>query len=389
MTLWLIVPRDPLIFRDGKPFTSIPGERSKSMVFPFPSTTTGAVRTRAGTDPSTGKFASNRIPELLQTPIRGPILVEMDENGKFKKDGWLFPAPADALLVQKQPGEEPWRYWLSPIEIPAGSISDMKGLNPVGPATNIKGKPLSQPPRYWNWIQYQAWLDEPLDEQITLKSLGIKGPERENRTHVSVDAASQTGLPGRLFQTSGMEFVKSGEKNNSTTPLKDLQSLALALETSADLQDGVGFLGGESRFASWQKSEVKLPDFPAETRNKILNQGSCRLILTTPALFEKGFLPAWLEQTYGVEVVAAAVPRYQTISGWDYKLRSPKPTRRLTPTGSVYFLKPKSGVSLSEKFLDEIWMHTISDDEQSRLDGFGMALLGTWDGNLKKMEVKS
>ena len=51
MSLWLIVPRDPLIFRDGKPFTATPGERSNSLGFPFPSTLAGAVRTLVGADP--------------------------------------------------------------------------------------------------------------------------------------------------------------------------------------------------------------------------------------------------------------------------------------------------------------------------------------------------
>ncbi len=87
------------------------------------------------------------------------------------------------------------------------------------------------------------------------------------------------------------------------------------------------------------------------------------------------------------------MPRYQTISGWDYaavnadgKRGAPKPTRRLVPAGSVYFLNLEN--ANVEKFIEEVWLKAVSDDEQSRKDGFGIALLGAWDGTVKEMEVK-
>ena len=48
MTIWIIEPHDPLIVRDGRPFGPNPGVQATSLTFPFPSTTTGGVRTRAG-----------------------------------------------------------------------------------------------------------------------------------------------------------------------------------------------------------------------------------------------------------------------------------------------------------------------------------------------------
>jgi len=38
----LIEPRDPLIVRDGRPFTNSPGARAKSLPFPLPQTLAGA-----------------------------------------------------------------------------------------------------------------------------------------------------------------------------------------------------------------------------------------------------------------------------------------------------------------------------------------------------------
>ena len=50
MTRWIIEPLDPLIVRDGRPFDPTPGARARSVPFPYPSTTTGGIRTRAGKD---------------------------------------------------------------------------------------------------------------------------------------------------------------------------------------------------------------------------------------------------------------------------------------------------------------------------------------------------
>ena len=70
--------------------------------------------------------------------------------------------------------------------------------------------------------------------------------------------------------------------------------------------------------------------------------------------------------------------------------RMPKAHPRLVPAGSVYFLKFEGNPTQAEieKFIAAAWLQPVSDDEQSRNDGFGLALLGAWDGGLYEMEVK-
>ena len=58
----------------------------------------------------------------------------------------------------------------------------------------------------------------------------------------------------------------------------------------------------------------------------------------------------------------------------------PKPTRRLAPAGSVYFLELTGADDAIGRFVDAVWLQAISDDEQDQRDGFGLALLGAWDG---------
>src|SRR5688572_5255066 len=118
MSLKLVIPRDPLIFRDGKPFTAVPGERSKSLLFPYPATLAGAVRTRDGTNSGKSEFQKSRIEELKKLKVRGPVLVELDADGKITLDNTgdiqcFFPAPADALLMKEEDVTN--RYFLCPL----------------------------------------------------------------------------------------------------------------------------------------------------------------------------------------------------------------------------------------------------------------------------------
>jgi CRISPR-associated protein Cmr3 len=106
------------------------------------------------------------------------------------------------------------------------------------------------------------------------------------------------------------------------------------------------------------------------------------LVLLTPAYFEGGFEPTWLGQAnngISSELKAMAVGRAQVISGWDFETKRPKVTRRLTPAGSVLFLKLEGEGNLDE-WISKTWMQCVSDQPQDRLDGFGLAALGVWDG---------
>jgi len=90
MKTWLIEPRDPVIFRDGRPFNASAGARAKTLSFPFPSTLVGAARTLAGRDKN-GHFDTSQIDALLSQEMEGPLLVELSERGGVKD--WLFPSP--------------------------------------------------------------------------------------------------------------------------------------------------------------------------------------------------------------------------------------------------------------------------------------------------------
>ncbi|MCK5799193.1 MAG: hypothetical protein KAI47_18500, partial [Deltaproteobacteria bacterium] len=99
-----------------------------------------------------------------------------------------------------------------------------------------------------------------------------------------------------------------------------------------------------------------------------------------PAIFTQGWHPSWLlESRDGVvlHLSAAAVPRPGVVSGWDFAKRSPKPTRRLVPSGSVYFVRIEGDDASIGRWIDKLWWQPVSDNSQDRLNGFGLCVLGT------------
>jgi CRISPR-associated protein Cmr3 len=390
MSVWLIQPRDPLIFRDGKPFTATPGVHAQSLPFPYPSTIAGGVRTRAGQDEA-GRFDSQQIDRLLQLRVWGPILVAMDEIGDVAD--WFFPAPADCLVLQAGEKLEGKRFQVRPVQLAGAATNLEQGLLLVSVNPVVRQKPHRKAPRFWNWQTVHEWLRQPADDAapVDLPTIGISGLVQESRMHVSIDPQTGTASEGFLFQTSGLEFCATPQHGSRKAALSGFQQYALAVKTDADLQSGVDFLGGERRMVAWVSSNRTFPDCPNDIRQAIVAQKHCRLVLATPAIFAQGYLPEWVCKSIPnltVNVVASAVPRYQAVSGWDAEKGTQKASRRLALAGSVYFLSLDGDAKAIHRFVNAVWMNAVSDDAQDRRDSFGLALLGVWDGEIDPLEVK-
>lgn len=393
MTIWIIEPRDPLIVRDGRPFGPNPGARAKSLAFPFPSTTTGAVRTSAGLNEQ-GHFTASPE-EMRRLAVRGPLLVELnDQEGEIVH--WLAPAPADVLLFQEADERQATIKPLVPLQPFAGAQTNLPDdLALVGLPRPDPAKPHPKAPRFWFWGAFKRWLIGPVERpRVPLKELGHSGPEPEYRMHVSIAADTLTGVEGALFQTNGLEFTHPAPdpQRHLSTPRR----LALAVVVKDDAKqprEGLAPFGGERRLATWRQSRQALPACPPEVRQAIVDQGHCRLILLTPGIFAGGYRPAWAGQPADgltPSLAAIAVQRAQVVSGWDYTLNNghggPKPTRKVAPAGTVLFLKLSGSPEAIGAWVDRHWLTCVSDDDQDQCDGFGMAALGTWDGKLHPME---
>ena len=112
-----------------------------------------------------------------------------------------------------------------------------------------------------------------------------------------------------------------------------------------------------------------------------------RMVLVTPAIFDHGWRPGWLDadtlegKPIGdgptLRLIGISNGRWKAVSGWSLASpRGPKPIRRMVPAGSVYFFEKVEG---DGRILGTNgWLKSVSDAPQDRNDGFGLAVWGTW-----------
>ena len=397
MSVWLVEPLDPLIARDGRP--SSVGGHFFTVSFPYPSMLAGAVRTRMGCENGAFTLPRNSLNELKEKVlVQGPVLVELARDGDEILQ-WLAPAPRD-LTILRTDNEKTAIKRLMPRPLDPGESMDSlgeEGLLPVGySGDETYGKPPKDLPAFWNWTAFEAWLTAPADQpEVDLKALGIASLPIETRAHLAIQPGERVGIDGMFFQTSGLRFLQKGDS------LLEPRRFALSLWCQGAhiagrdlaLERQIAPLGGERRLARWSPASKDWPRMPEALRQKIVSTRRARLILLTPALFEKGALPGWnggawpLGGSTQATVAAACVPRPAVVSGWDLAASNgegkpkgrPKPTRRLALAGSVYFVELSGTPEDIRRWCDESWLACVSDDAQDRRDGFGLAVLGTWE----------
>jgi CRISPR-associated protein Cmr3 len=374
MSLWTLEPRDPLVVRDGRPNSG--RSESATLPFPYPSTIAGLVRTRVGSDEQ-GVFDPGQDPaSLLRTSIRGPLLVRLHDGAFY------VPPPRDAVVQGKILRR------LAPDKAPPGALFDgaFRG-EPVGFASQ-QARPAgksTQSHAWWPWDLFTRWLTDPgaLDGRDANELLrdGLTELPVETRSHIKL-TDTWTAEDGMLFQTRGLRFLTPGRE-----PLALAVDLDARTNEGRTMRAGIGPSGGERRLARWAPApSLALPGLPDGVRAAVAPDAPrvrVRVVLLTPAIFTAGWTPGaapgeLLGARCGItpKLVAACVPRPETISGWDFAKQKPKKTRRLVSAGSVYWLDLEGKPDDRVRWAEEVMRTNVSDAEQDRRDGFGLAAVG-------------
>ena len=147
-------------------------------------------------------------------------------------------------------------------------------------------------------------------------------------------------------------------------------------------------LGGERRLAALQpEPEHVWPSPPPDWLERIARAGGLSLTLLTPAIFSAGYRPGWLDGDLigsppaapglRLQLRAAAVERWQPHSGWDLARWRPRPSRKLVGAGATYWFRILDGIDSGT--MAALWLASVSDCEQDRRDGFGLALPSPWE----------
>jgi len=384
-----ISPFDPVIARDGRPFGYGSGNKMRCLDWPYPSVIAGTLRTiigKSGCLPSSDVFQDSKILTLLKNmEVQGPL--PFYDGNEAPKD-IFFPAPKDILVWQKEISRDYMK--LRPHKLEEGEGCNIPcELFPVKISQDVKP---AKAPAFWSKKVMIKWLTENLEnfkvpEKGDIKNGFLDSIEKETRIHVKIDPQSFSSEEQMLFSTESL-VIPGG-----------IKFLILAQSTDAKIEQSLKSLkfihpfGGEHRLSLFETKNLNpLLNCPKEIKESLIETDSIRMVLATPGIFKNGWLPGWLDSNsmtgsppglnnIQLKLVGACIERWKAISGWSLEKlpqtgeAGPKPVRRLVPSGSVYFFKLISGKSEN---LTQIWLKSISDEEQNRKDGFGLPLWGIW-----------
>lgn len=380
-------PLDVLTLRGNRLFGEA-GSWGDSLMPPPPSVMAGALRSHllaldgeAGTDFDHPAVGRRNGPAHF---VPGPFVLAACQPARSRGAGPvepLFPLPAD-LSLQTLEGRTVARR-LQPLPPPAGVGSSLP--LPLWPV--LAQAQAAKPPKGGHWLTaagWQAWLsgrDVPADALVAQGELWTT----EQRIGIGLNASTGTAEDSKLFTVQAI------------TPLPDV-GLAVRVQ-GAKLSPGVVRLGGDGRGARLEPGPIAWPepDWAALAR-----AGRARLVLTTPGLFEHGWLPqgcrtagaadardgiAFRAPDIQARVVCAAVARAVVVSGFDLAAARPKAAQRAVPAGAVYWLDDLQASADALRKLAEqgLWAegsdHGVPTDPlsaQRRAEGFNRCTLATW-----------
>ena len=376
-TALFIEPLDVLILRGNKLFADA-GSHGEALMPPWPSVAAGALRSRmlidAGIDPAA--FAAGRA---SIAPALAAALGSVAQPGSFRiahfglarhtgTDGdaafeALLPLPADLSVDEhgNATALQPTRLHAAlasshPLPLPPTLLQPAAGkpkpglwLTAAGIAAWQQGQALSAAQRHWVAASELWSLD--------------------SRLGIALEAGRNTVADGQLYTSEavalkpGVGFVAQVAGADGLIP-----------------QGGLLRFGGDGHAASVKACTASPPC--ADTR-ALASARRFRLLLTSPGIFPDGWrLPGmqadgrWHFHGASARLASAALPRLETLSGWDVSRHRPKPALRAVPTGSVYWLDDFQGDPAA---LDALAGEGLTlDDRSRRAEGFNNCLLAAW-----------
>ncbi|OZG70348.1 CRISPR-associated protein Cmr3 [Hahella sp. CCB-MM4] len=365
---YLIEPTAPLIIRTGRPFDELSG--TDPARFPPPSTLAGALRTAHAR--CMGKALN---PELAKLAVAGPLAVMTDLDGNPHRV--LVPQPSDAHYYHD--GHQRQLVRAAPRALASGEGCDLpEGLWPLQLEQQFPGK-VSPGPDWWAIEDLLAWRRN--DRSLSFGQVEQNGwmpPPDDIRTHVAINRQTQASEAGKIFQTAGLSMWQSPHSPQCLPQF----AVGLLGRIEGNIEPGVLNLGGERRLAKVKPWQNIWPGIPSALVSDIQQAGALTLTLLTPALFSAGWIPGWLDRDslqgippgcsrLRLKLRAAAVKRWHPHSGWDLAANRPRASRKMVPAGATYWF------DIQDDHADDIerlWLNHLSDENQDRLDGFGLAL---------------
>lgn len=344
---------DVWLFRDGRPFDALSDHRAQSLFPPYPSVVQGVIRSHhlvvQGVDLRDRQAIARAVgtaEDVRQLRLRGPFLARR-EGGQIVR---YFPQPADAVTA----GEDKWA--LKPASAPQAPPAAVLASAPTPLLLGLQDRPSKG--------EAGLWLDEP-DLRAYLRGDTVAGVPsealfcRESRMGIGRDTGLRTTLEGALYET---ECIR---------PQHHVGLLVEVEGYAGWPARGVLRIGGEGRGAWFE--QVAAPAWPAPPDPL---PARFKVYFATPTWFAGGWQPDggdWGRFFEGrVERVAAALPRYESVGGFDLASQRHKPARRYVPAGSVYYFEASGQARLRPGLAQRALAEAGAEI------GFGQILIEEW-----------
>jgi len=383
VTIVEITCRDPVVSRDSRPFGANQGNRMRALEWLLPSVVAGSLRSALAIS-ANRDFSSSVVQDLLGVGIAGPLPLACRKL--------YFPAPQDCVVHQgKAWRAAPQASHSGGCDWPSPGLRPVQLADPRAPQ-DLKPDPA---PAWWPADECTKWL---AGEEIALDCRFLRHPKTDYRTHVHIDPDAGAAEEGALFTTAALALgalprhgaPAGANRKDRFLPIKlaaRLDAKEWCAEAAANL-DLLHPMGGERRLIHCKTTtDTQAWQCPKTIAAKLANAPRVKMMLATPAIFAEGWRPAWLNNelvgtppgaAVRLRLVGVSIQRWRAVSGWSLAApRGPKPIKRMVPAGGVYFFETENGAGNASD-LAHRWLESVSDDEQDRRDGFGLALWGVW-----------
>jgi len=381
---------DPIVARDGRPFGDGTGNRMRGLPWPLPSAVAGSARRAFVIQQESVGFDPETINQLLQIEVAG--LFPIVERSLY------LPAPKNCVWRWDKKENIDHVYRSVPRQLQDGDGCDLtNGLWPVmlenPPADDFKPEPL---PAWWPVDELARWLTgETINSGKSRFGNGcfLAAGHSELRERVCIEPATGAAEESKLFAVSDLTIshlrpFRTGDQEATARPCQITLSCRV---TDTDLTRSLNLyhpLGGNRRLAHWKTAPqfAGLWTCPQKVRDRLKGAKRVCLLLATPALFKNGHLPGWLKENIGsppgtidvqLKLFGVLNERWKALARFalDPQNRGARPLRRMVPAGSMYFFEVQQG---DAALLADLWLQSVSDGEQERRDGFGLAVWGIW-----------
>ncbi|SFQ19879.1 type III-B CRISPR module-associated protein Cmr3 [Caldicoprobacter faecalis] len=384
-----ITPLDTLFFRSGRPFTMGENSWADAVFPPFPGTLYSAIRSflifRYG---KLEDFYNGLLKEDVKRVVGTPC-----QKGSLKLKGIflysnnnenpLFLAPKDVV----EDSEKGKLYCLDYLKKPPLMVSDYKLSDILVWKKNEKAETTD----YWLTVEgFKKYLKGEKDIFEIRGKRNLKRMYREKselfvlepKVGIKRDPYTLTSEEGYLYRISLVRLKKD-------------VALIAEVEGVEDFpEEGVFQLGGEGKAVKFEKLKNGDDGGVAELEDLRrmefdLRNGYFKLYLATPAIFEKGWLPRWIDENddyegkyeyNGLEIklklMACAIGRALPVGGWDIYRGQPKPMRKAVPAGSVYYFKVLEDDLKEAAYKIKELFHFKNISDVNSEEGFGLSIVG-------------